>query len=81
MPELPRRSILFISLTGEERGLVGSDYYAHYPTVPSDSLVANVNLDMPLLLYPLADVIAFGAEHSSLEQIIDEVVALEGLFK
>jgi hypothetical protein len=78
MPEPPRRSILFIALTGEERGLVGSDYYAHYPTVPSDSIVANVNLDMPLLLYPLADVIAFGAEHSSLEQTIDEVVASEG---
>ncbi len=78
IPELPRRSILFIALTGEERGLVGSDYYAHYPTVPSDSLVANVNLDMPLMLYPLADVIAFGAEHSSLEQTIDEVVASEG---
>lgn len=77
MPEPPRRSILFIALTGEERGLVGSDYYAHYPTVPSDSLVANVNLDMPLLLYPLADVIAFGAEHSSLEQTIGEVVAAE----
>jgi len=77
MPKPPRRSILFIALTGEERGLVGSDYYAHYPTVPSDSLVANVNLDMPLLLYPLADVIAFGAEHSSLEQTIDEVVAAE----
>ena len=77
MSKPPRRSILFIALTGEERGLVGSDYYAHYPTVPSDSLVANVNLDMPLLLYPLADVIAFGAEHSSLEQTIDEVVAAE----
>ncbi len=77
MPEPPRRSILFIALTGEERGLVGSDYYAHYPTVPGDSLVANVNLDMPLLLYPLADVIAFGAEHSSLEQTIGEVVAEE----
>ena len=77
MPEPPRRSMLFIALTGEERGLVGSDYYAHYPTVPSDSLVANVNLDMPLFLYPLADVIAFGAEHSSLEQSIGEVVAEE----
>ncbi len=78
MPEPPRRSIMFIALTGEERGLVGSDYFAHYPTVPSDSLVANVNLDMPLLLYPLADVIAFGSEHSSLEQIIGEVVVEEG---
>ena len=77
MPEPPRRSILFVALTGEERGLVGSDYFAHYPTVPADSLVANVNLDMPLLLYPLADVIAFGSEHSSLEQIIDQVVGFE----
>ncbi|MDH5311297.1 MAG: M28 family peptidase, partial [Gammaproteobacteria bacterium] len=54
MPERPRRSILFVAVTGEERGLVGSDYYAHYPTVPSDAMIANVNLDMPLLLYPLA---------------------------
>jgi Zn-dependent M28 family amino/carboxypeptidase len=77
MPTPPKRSIMFIALTGEERGLVGSDYFAHYPTVPTDSLVANVNLDMPLLLYPLADVIAFGAEHSSLEGVISEAVVDE----
>ncbi|MDH4109303.1 MAG: M28 family metallopeptidase [Gammaproteobacteria bacterium] len=77
MPERPRRSILFVAVTGEERGLVGSDYYAHYPTVPSDAMIANVNLDMPLLLYPLADVIAFGSEHSSLEGLIASVVATE----
>lgn len=78
MPEPPRRSVLFIALTGEERGLLGSDYFAHYPTVPSDGLAANVNLDMPLLLYPLADVIAFGAEHSSLQAQIETAVAAEG---
>jgi len=78
MPVPPRRSILFIALTGEERGLVGSDYFAHYPTVPSDSMAANVNLDMPLFLYPLADVIAFGAEHSSLEHLISVAVDQEG---
>ena len=77
MPELPRRSIMFIALTGEERGLVGSDYFAHYPTIPSDSIVANVNLDMPLLLYPTADIIAFGAEHSSLQNVIDGAIAAE----
>jgi len=79
MSERPRRSILFIVLTGEERGLVGSDYFAHYPTVPAESMVANINLDMPLLLYPLADVVAFGAEHSSLEGVIKRVVGLENL--
>jgi hypothetical protein len=77
LPEAPKRSIIFIALTGEERGLVGSDYYAHYPTVPSDSIIANVNLDMPLLLYPVADIIAFGAEHSSLQGVIDEAIAAE----
>jgi Zn-dependent M28 family amino/carboxypeptidase len=78
MPEPPKRSILFIAVTGEERGLVGSEYYAHYPTVPSDAIVANVNLDMPLLLFPLSDVIAFGAEHSSLEGVIEDAIAQEG---
>lgn len=77
MPEPPRRSIIFIALTGEERGLVGSDYFAHYPTVPSDAIVANVNLDMPLLLYPVADIIAFGAEHSSLQEVIDMAIEAE----
>jgi hypothetical protein len=78
MPEAPKRSIIFIALTGEERGLIGSDYFAHYPTVPSDSMVANVNLDMPLFLYPLADMIAFGAEHSSLGPVVEEAIAEEG---
>lgn len=78
MPVAPRRSVIFIALTGEERGLVGSDYYAHYPTVPGDAIVANVNLDMPLFLYPLEDIIAFGAEHSSLQPVIDAAIAHEG---
>lgn len=77
MPERPRRSVLFIAVTGEERGLLGSDYFAHYPTVPKKAIVANVNLDMPLLLYPVADVVAFGAEHSSLQGVIEAAVAAE----
>lgn len=77
LPEPPRRSTLFVAVTGEERGLLGSDYFAHYPTVPSDAIAANVNLDMPLLLYPVADVIAFGAEHSSLQSVIETAVAAE----
>ena len=74
----PRRSILFVAVTGEERGLLGSDYFAHYPTVPSDAMVANVNLDMPLFLYPLSDLVAFGAEHSSLEEPVRAAAAAEG---
>jgi hypothetical protein len=74
----PRRSILLIAVTGEERGLLGSDYFAHYPTVPTDSMVANVNLDMPLFLYPVADVVAFGAEHSSLEAVVAAAITGDG---
>jgi Zn-dependent M28 family amino/carboxypeptidase len=74
----PRRSILLVAVTAEERGLLGSDYFAHYPTVPTGSMVANINLDMPLFLYPLADIIAFGSEHSSLEGVVREAIAAEG---
>lgn len=74
----PRRSVMFIALTGEERGLLGSDYFVNYPTVPADSIVANINLDMPLFLYPVADLIAFGAEHSSLKSVVEGAVAVDG---
>ena len=74
----PRRSVLFIAVTAEERGLLGSDYFAHYPTVPTASMVANVNLDMPLFLFPVADIIAFGSEHSSLEATVEAAINAEG---
>ncbi len=74
----PARSVLFIALTAEEKGLLGSDYFAPYPTVPTDSLVANINLDMPLFLYPVADMVAFGSEHSSLEAVVREAAHAEG---
>jgi hypothetical protein len=74
----PRRSVMFIGLTAEEKGLLGSDYFAHYPTVPSDSIVANVNLDMPLFLFPVAELVGFGAEHSSLQAPMAAAAAAEG---
>jgi Zn-dependent M28 family amino/carboxypeptidase len=67
MKPRPRRSILFVSVTGEEEGLLGSDFFAHYPTVSKDRLVANINIDGNLaLLWPIEDVIARGSEHSTL---------------
>jgi hypothetical protein len=75
----PRRSVLFLAVTGEEEGLNGSGYFAHHPTVPIDRIVANTNLDMFLMLYPLRDVIAFGAEHSSLEQTVQEAARRLGI--
>ncbi|MGI5308769.1 M28 family metallopeptidase [Rheinheimera sp. WS51] len=75
----PKRSILFAIVTGEEKGLLGADYFAQFPTRPLESLVANVNLDMPVLLYPFADMIAFGANHSSLGQVVANAAAKEGI--
>ena len=74
----PARSILFVALTGEERGLLGSEYFAEYPTVPREAIVANINMDMPLFLYPIADIIAFGAQHSSLMLPAEAASAAEG---
>lgn len=70
-----KRSILFVVVTGEEKGLLGSDYYANNPTVPAVQMVANVNLDMPLILYPFADVIAFGSTHSTLGPIVEKAAS------
>ena len=79
LPEKPKRSILFVVVTGEEKGLLGADYFANNPTRPIEKLVANVNLDMPVLLYPFADMIAFGANHSSLGKVVAEAAAKEGI--
>jgi len=66
----PKRSIMLLAVTAEEKGLIGSDYFAHFPTVAANRLVANVNLDMPLVLYPFTDVIAFGADRSTLGGLV-----------
>jgi hypothetical protein len=65
----PRRSILIAAVTAEEDGLLGSRYLANNPVVQG-RIVANVNLDMPILTYAFQDVVAFGAEHSSLGPIV-----------
>lgn len=79
MPVAPKRSILFLAVTGEEKGLLGADFYARNPTVPKGSMVANVNLDMPILTYEFADVIAFGAGHSSMGESVAQAAKNVGL--
>lgn len=71
----PKRSILFVAVTAEEKGLVGSDYFARNPTIAKDRMVANVNLDMPIITYKFEDVIAFGAERSTLGQYVKNAAA------
>jgi hypothetical protein len=62
----PKRSVLFVAVTGEEKGELGSKYFAAHPTVPFDRIVADVNLDMFLPLYPLKVIEVQGLVESSL---------------
>jgi Zn-dependent M28 family amino/carboxypeptidase len=78
-PVRPARSMLFVALTAEEQGLLGAMHFAAHPTVPAASMVANVNLDMPVLLADSTDVIPTGIEHSSLDEVTRRAVAEAGL--
>ncbi|MDH5822651.1 M28 family peptidase [Luteimonas sp. RD2P54] len=71
----PRRSQLFVALTGEEQGLLGAQWFVTHPTVPRAGLVANINLDMPVLMAPSTDVVAIGSEHSSLGAAVETAAA------
>jgi Zn-dependent M28 family amino/carboxypeptidase len=76
----PKRSILFVRVTAEEMGLLGSDYFTTYPTVPIESIVANVNTDMPTLIAPLLSIEPLGAEHSTIMNEVKnaaEILSLE----
>lgn len=77
--ERPRRPILFAAVTAEEDGLIGSQYLAHHPSPADGHVVGVVNLDMPVLLYDFKDVVAFGAEHSTLGPIVERATARAGV--
>jgi hypothetical protein len=61
-----RRSVLFLAVTGEEKGLLGSRYFANFPTIDRSKVVANLNVDMFLPLYPLRLLTVYGLEESDL---------------
>jgi hypothetical protein len=76
--ESPRRSILFLWVTAEESGLLGSEYFARFPTVDG-RLVANQNVDGVMgMITATSDVLAFGYEHSNLSEAVDFAVARTG---
>ncbi|WP_420148453.1 M28 family metallopeptidase [Spirosoma sp.] len=79
LPKAPKRSVLFVGVTGEEMGLLGSDYFASNPTVPKEKIVANLALDMPFFFHPLLDIVPYGAEHSSLNQEVRQAASFLGV--
>jgi Zn-dependent M28 family amino/carboxypeptidase len=79
LPTAPRRSVLFLVVTAEEWGLLGSDYFAENPTVPQSSIVANFSLDMPFLFHPLLDIVPYGDAHSSMGRSVAQAAGHMGL--
>lgn len=78
-PDRPRRSILLLANTAEEKGLLGAEYFAHNPTVPLAQITAAIDLDLPMLLYDFTDVVAYGAGHSTLEPVLRQAGASMGV--
>ncbi|WP_339825452.1 M28 family metallopeptidase [uncultured Arenimonas sp.] len=74
----PKRTLLFVALTAEERGLLGAEHFASNPGVEG-TLVANINMDMPVFLADVTDVVPIGIEHSSLENDVKAAADVLGI--
>ena len=77
----PRRSIIFLAVTGEEYGLLGAEHWVRNPTWPLSKIAADINFDgIGTEVYaPVKRVVGFGAEHSDLGTVFEEVAAATGI--
>ena len=78
-PRRPRRTVILLATTGEELGLLGAEAYTAHPSWPNGPIVANINIDQTGMLWPIADVVADGAERSSLAGPAARAAAALGL--
>lgn len=76
----PRRSTIFLAVTGEEYGLLGAEHWVQHPTWPLEKIAADINFDgIGTEIYgPVKRVVGFGAEHSDLGSIFEDVSAATG---
>ncbi|MCA2985157.1 M28 family peptidase [Gemmatimonas sp.] len=74
-----KRTLAFVGVTAEERGLLGSRYFAAHPSLRNGMVVANLNTDMFLPLIPLTGVFAYGYEESDLADDLDAITKARGL--
>ena len=79
LPHAPARSIMFLAVTAEEKGLLGSDYFAHFPTVPIQSIAADINMDGASMFYAFKDIVPLGAPDSTLDAVVQRNAARLGL--
>jgi Peptidase family M28 len=73
LSQRPRRSFLFLITTGEEQGLIGSEWYSLHPLVPLNKTAADINLDSMNILGPTRDFVPLGAERSTLKNIVADI--------
>jgi Zn-dependent M28 family amino/carboxypeptidase len=77
LPEPPARSILFLAVTAEERGLLGTKYYAENPLYPLTSTVANINMDGINQWGRTEDLVVIGLGNSELDDVLAEAAATQ----
>jgi len=77
MPTPPRRSMMFVFVTGEESGLLGSAYFAAHPPVPVSSIVADINFDSGNIFGRTRDVSEIGRGKSDLDEVLEAAAALQ----
>ena len=79
-PTKPRRSIIFLAVTGEEHGLLGAQHWVTHPTWPVEKIAADLNFDgIGTEVYgPVKRIVGFGAEYSDLGPVLEAVVTANG---
>jgi len=78
LPDPPRRSVLFLAVTAEEKGLLGAKYYAEHPLYPLEKTLANINLDGVNQWGPTTDIVVVGYGNSTLDDLLAEVARPRG---
>jgi Zn-dependent M28 family amino/carboxypeptidase len=76
----PQRTLLFAAWTGEERGLLGSEYYAQHPLFPMETMVANLTFDTLQFMGPVKDVVLVGRGQSQMEDYLAEAAKAQGRY-
>ncbi|MBN8444261.1 MAG: M28 family peptidase [Gammaproteobacteria bacterium] len=76
----PKRSVLFVAVTAEERGLLGSAWYAKNPLFPLDKTVAGINMDVMNVYGPMKDMVVVGHGSSELEDILKKHTEQQGRY-
>lgn len=76
----PQRTLVFAAWTGEERGLLGSEYYAQHPLFPMETMVANLTFDTLQFVGPVRDVVLVGRGQSEMEDYLADAAKAQGRF-